>query len=424
MRRPLGTTASVALVASLVVSGILAAAASAVASPTVAEDDAAPILEDTALAHADGDAVGGEKLPAATPETAAEPARGVSEPAPKAVSNEIRPGTAQIVPIRFEDVSEILVVSHGAPQIRIQTIDPLDNVLFSTQGGPTTHHRVHDEGRILPSGVWRVELHNDGDQPARVAYEIASRRADVALTPQGFPPDHGLAVGTRALVNGEPLPADAVATAMVTAPDGSFRTALMYRSPDGRDWRADFPGASPGVYVARTMFDVSGRRSSTAFTVVAGVPETTPPSLELLTVPAASNARGWFARDVQVTIRASDAGSGVAQVERRVDGGEPQTTGESVVVIDLAHGEHTIEYRAVDRLGNATGCARARSGSTRSPRRSTCSCRSTAASTSGAVLTRCGTRARTTCPACTSAPRPHRTEARSTRPTRASTSCA
>src|SRR5690606_37939839 len=104
------------------------------------------------------------------------------------------------------------------------------------------------------------------------------------------------------------VPDGTVATALATGEDGSSWSAPMERQADGRDWRADFPDAPPGVYVVRTMFDVVGLRSSTAFTVIAGERETTPPALELLTVPAASNARGWFARDVEVTIRASDAG--------------------------------------------------------------------------------------------------------------------
>ncbi|MGV9768619.1 OmpL47-type beta-barrel domain-containing protein [Microbacterium sp. NPDC003461] len=319
--------------------------------PADAAASASPVAPGTTVPSEDRTTASSSPQAGAAPGKAAPPAPG----SPKAVSNEIAPGTAQIVNVRFEAVRMIQVVSYGAPDIRIQTIDPNDHVTFTTQGGLTTIHLVEDEGRLLPSGVWRVEFHNDGDEPARVAYEISSQRAAVELIPQGFPPEAGLAVGTRALLNGEPMPDGTLATAVVTAADGSTRSAPLHRAQGAQDWRADFPDAAPGVYVVRTLFDVDGLRSSVAFTVVAGEPERVPPALELLTVPAASNARGWFARDVEVTIRASDAGSGVAQLEWRVDAEEPRTTDESVAVFGLSHGEHTIEYRAVDRLGNETG---------------------------------------------------------------------
>lgn len=372
-------------------------AAEPVAPPaeTVASDPAAPLGPAEPTDGVEGAAVGetpvAESAPVAETEEnpAAEPEHGTPPAAPdadapsdadaasdvvrsarsatptpsgtdgdKAVSGTIAPGTAQIVNVTFPAVRSIRVDSYGAPEVRIRTIDPADNI-GDYSAGSSLHNFARvtaPAGGLLAAGVWRIEFHNDGTEPAQVRYEISSQRADVELTPQGFRPEAGLAVGTRALLGGEPMPDGTVATVFVTAPDGSSSTHAMQRVPgSGADWRADVLGAAPGFYVVRTAFDVDGLRSSVSFVVEAGEPESTPPAVVVTTEPAASNPRGWFARDVEVRIAATDEASGVDRIEYRVDGGEPQSTAGGLVALTLSHGRHVVEYQAFDRLGNATG---------------------------------------------------------------------
>lgn len=86
------------------------------------------------------------------------------------------------------------------------------------------------------------------------------------------------------------------------------------------------------------------------------VSDGTPPVIAVTTMPAASNARGWFARDVTVTLAASDPGSGVAWVEYR-RGDEPWTRveGNTVDIPVVTDGRTTITFLAADGAGNVTG---------------------------------------------------------------------
>ncbi|OUZ11704.1 hypothetical protein BHE97_04140 [Aeromicrobium sp. PE09-221] len=100
----------------------------------------------------------------------------------------------------------------------------------------------------------------------------------------------------------------------------------------------------------------AGAELTRAGTLVVSTDDTTAPALELTTEPAASNARGWFRRDVTVSIAASDAGSGVAWLEHRVDDGPwVRANGSRVDVPVTGNGVTTIGYRAADVAGNRTG---------------------------------------------------------------------
>ncbi|HIQ22917.1 MAG TPA: hypothetical protein EYH34_16955, partial [Planctomycetes bacterium] len=59
---------------------------------------------------------------------------------------------------------------------------------------------------------------------------------------------------------------------------------------------------------------------------------------------------GWYRSDVQVTLSATDAWSGVASTEYRVDGGGWQTYAGPFTV--TGEGGHTVEYRSTDNAGN------------------------------------------------------------------------
>lgn len=69
--------------------------------------------------------------------------------------------------------------------------------------------------------------------------------------------------------------------------------------------------------------------------------------------PAPSGEQGWYATPPLVTITSADedGGSGVEQVQYRVNGGTPQFYTAPFRL--TAEGELTLEYRAIDRAGNA-----------------------------------------------------------------------
>ena len=74
--------------------------------------------------------------------------------------------------------------------------------------------------------------------------------------------------------------------------------------------------------------------------------DTAPPVTSVAGVPAS----GWTNAPVTLTLSATDAGCGVATTEYAVDGGA-WTPGTTVVV--SGDGQHTVQYRSTDALGNA-----------------------------------------------------------------------
>jgi C1A family cysteine protease len=77
--------------------------------------------------------------------------------------------------------------------------------------------------------------------------------------------------------------------------------------------------------------------------------DNTPPSTSY-TLSGVAGENGWYSSDVDVTLSASDATSGVTSTKYRVDGGSWQTyTGSFVVSGD---GTHIVEYYSIDNDGN------------------------------------------------------------------------
>src|SRR5687767_4146752 len=64
---------------------------------------------------------------------------------------------------------------------------------------------------------------------------------------------------------------------------------------------------------------------------------------------------GWRSSDVTITLSASDALSGIASTQYRVDGGAFQSGTSIVVPAPADHsndGAHSVEYRSTDNAGN------------------------------------------------------------------------
>jgi hypothetical protein len=163
-----------------------------------------------------------------------------------------------------------------------------------------------------------------------------------------------------------------VATTTPGSPDGSagwFRTAPTVTLAAGSDAPADLEfrldGGDWTAYTAPVAVTGEGTRTVEYRASVAGVPvesslgsvvlnvDLTAPSVAAVAAP--SSAVGTVDEPVVVTLSASDATSGVAVLEYRVDAGEWAPYGEPLTFGEV--GSRLLEYRAGDVAGNtsATG---------------------------------------------------------------------
>ncbi|MGV9367371.1 OmpL47-type beta-barrel domain-containing protein [Amycolatopsis sp. NPDC003731] len=147
-----------------------------------------------------------------------------------------------------------------------------------------------------------------------------------------------------------------VATARITATDADSGVASVEYQLDGGPWTAY--SAPVVVSAAGTHMlhyratDVAGNVSPEGmahFTVVRS--DTTPPTVSA-SVAGTQDADGSYVGKATVTVTAADAGSGVAAVEYKVDGGA--WTAYAAPVPVSAAGAHTVGYRARDVAGNAS----------------------------------------------------------------------
>ncbi len=109
---------------------------------------------------------------------------------------------------------------------------------------------------------------------------------------------------------------------------------------------ATFTASSDGVYLLTAgASDNAGNSTSTSGTIQI---DSVPPSLSASASPADGNG-GWYVSPAVVTATVSDATSGVADVQVRVDGGSWQDGSIATISTDSSH---TVEFQAWDRAGN------------------------------------------------------------------------
>ncbi|MEU4519388.1 copper-binding protein [Amycolatopsis sp. NPDC024027] len=147
-----------------------------------------------------------------------------------------------------------------------------------------------------------------------------------------------------------------VATARITATDADSGVASVEYQLDSGAWTAY---TAPVAVTAAGMHmlhyratDVAGNISPEGmahFTVVRS--DTTAPVVSA-SLSGTQDADGHYVGKAVVTVTASDAGSGVASVEYKVDGGA--WTAYAAPVPVSAAGSHTVGYRARDVAGNAS----------------------------------------------------------------------
>ncbi len=114
-----------------------------------------------------------------------------------------------------------------------------------------------------------------------------------------------------------------------------------------------FTPPADGVYtLTATALDVAGNQAAMTKTVMV---DTTPPSL-VISVDNQPAASGWFSQPAQTSAAANDSGSGLANIEHRINNDGSWVRGSSATV--TASGVNTIYYRATDRAGNHTIASR------------------------------------------------------------------
>ncbi|MEV6627112.1 copper-binding protein [Amycolatopsis sp. NPDC051106] len=206
-------------------------------------------------------------------------------------------------------------------------------VAVTGAGEHMVHYRATDEaGNTSPEGMSHFTVVKSDTTPPTVT-------ASVAGTQDG----DGSYVGK--------------ATVTVVASDtGSGIAAVEYRV-DGGAWTAytaPVPVTAPGAHTVDSRArDVAGNASapaSVSFTVVAGGDTTAP--LVSLAVSGKQDGDWSYVGQASVTLTATDAGSGVASMEYKVDSGAWTRYTTPVVVSTL--GAHTVGARATDVAGNVS----------------------------------------------------------------------
>ncbi len=138
-----------------------------------------------------------------------------------------------------------------------------------------------------------------------------------------------------------------VATVQANASDATSGVARVEHQVDGGAWQSgDSVTLGDGTHSVKfRITDNAGNTFTTAAQTVkvdATAPTANP------TTSGTAGANGWYTSTATVQANASDATSGVAQVEHQVDGGAWQN-GDSVT---LGDGVHTVAFRVTDNAGN------------------------------------------------------------------------
>jgi hypothetical protein len=133
-------------------------------------------------------------------------------------------------------------------------------------------------------------------------------------------------------------------TATASATDATSGVSSVSINGSG----ATFTASSDGIYpLTASAIDNAGNSTTTSGTIQV---DSVPPSLSVSASPVDGNS-GWYVSPAVVTVTASDATSGVAEVLYRVDGGAWQDGSTATISMD---GSHTVEFQARDQAGNTT----------------------------------------------------------------------
>jgi hypothetical protein len=253
-------------------------------------------------------------------------------------------------------------------QLRIDTVDPTD----ATDPGPTVWYGAPTSVDVsavdITSGVDHVEWELDGGLT-----QSGPSGSDVAIAGDGVHTLRTRAVDIAGNVSNwtdHTVRVDTVMPTDTTAVPGGWQTAPLGVTVTGTDahsgiaevtWRVD--GGAPttttslpagptvsaeGVHTIETRVrDAAGNQTGWKSQTVRI--DTTAPTNQT----SASNP-AWTTADYSVLVTAADGGSGLAEVQWRIDAG-PWLSGASGSQANVTGtGDHTLETRAVDIAGNVS----------------------------------------------------------------------
>ena len=171
---------------------------------------------------------------------------------------------------------------------------------------------------------------NLSSSPGNVSYQVDSAAPALALA---IPAPNGS--------NGWLISSPVTATASATdATSGVAGVSINGGS-------ATFTATSDGVYpLTASATDNAGNSTTISGKIQI---DSVPPSLSISAPPADGNG-GWYVSPAVVTANASDATSGLADIQVRVDGGAWQDGSTTTISTD---GSHTVEFQAWDQAGNS-----------------------------------------------------------------------
>ncbi|MGK5739955.1 OmpL47-type beta-barrel domain-containing protein [Micromonospora sp. URMC 103] len=185
----------------------------------------------------------------------------------------------------------------------------------------------------------------------------------VSFTVVAPPPQDTTAPTTSAVLQGQKNADGAFvssATVVVTASDSGSGVDKIEYSLDGQPYAAysapvtvNQPGQHTVNYRATDKAGNTSTVKSVSFSVVAPPSDDTTAPTVTASVSGQVDDEGAYLGSATMTLFASDAGSGVDRIEYALDGAE-YTRYARPVTVDQA-GEHTLSFRATDKVGNTSG---------------------------------------------------------------------
>ncbi len=177
------------------------------------------------------------------------------------------------------------------------------------------------------------------------SYGDTSTMASASMVLDSAPPSLTLAIPTPDGSNGWFVTGPVTATA--SASDATSGLATVDINGAGTTFTASADGTYP---LTATATDKAGNSTTASGTIKI---DTSPPALSVSVSPADGRA-GWYRSPAVFTAAASDASSGLAVVQYRLDGGAWQAGSTASV---SAEGQHTVQFQARDQAGNTSSSA-------------------------------------------------------------------
>lgn len=360
--------------------GLLTPAALAVADELPVEDQTTTVLDEAAA----GETLDEASEPQPEPQPADEPA---DEPASHGETAPPSTAPAIATPLRDETpaapadggaspeapatagLTDSLTL--GAGESRTVTVDVVDAIRFSfiVLGEGVEGSIRLPSGQSYPihayGGYSATYLVPTAAETGTVTLRVTNTGASSRVVPYGFaftPVASPLSIFAGGVgspdveLNANTGIAGLTGQARLIAVGGAATTLPMTPIVAGSStYRALFAGLAPGQYLLEATFTIDGVVYQQVMVARAAALESTPPVIEYLTDPAASNASGWFRRAVTVTLAASDPGAGVWRVFRGLDTTVLEPVYSSTVTVPITtEGIHTLSYYAEDLQYNAS----------------------------------------------------------------------